>query len=148
AGSFTTMGYVASATQNIGDNLSATVVYGSTGALTAETGEAVSRNPDELRSMIRSARQQSVTMRVNATSPHTGTRIVASYQLADSRFAVPEPIYSTSSLRPQPGLNIYVRQAIPNLPGLPWRMEVTADLRNLLQQGYLPLTTSDGSHLV
>jgi hypothetical protein len=27
-------------------------------------------------------------------------------------------------------------------------MEVTADLRNLLQQGYLPLATADGSRLV
>jgi hypothetical protein len=27
-------------------------------------------------------------------------------------------------------------------------MEVTADLRNLLQQGYLPLTAVDGSRLV
>ena len=27
-------------------------------------------------------------------------------------------------------------------------MEVTADLRNLLQQGYLPLSTVDGSRLV
>jgi hypothetical protein len=27
-------------------------------------------------------------------------------------------------------------------------MELTADLRNLLQQGYLPLPTTDGSSLV
>jgi hypothetical protein len=51
-------------------------------------------------------------------------------------------------MRPQPGLNIYVRQAIPVLSSLPWRMEVTADLRNLLQQGYLPLSAADGSQLV
>ena len=89
-----------------------------------------------------------MTMRVVASSPHTGTHIVASYQVADSRLSVPEPIYSTDSMRPQPGLNIYVRQAIPILTGLPWRMEATADLRNLLQQGYLPLSTMDGSSLV
>jgi hypothetical protein len=93
-------------------------------------------------------RQQSITMRVVATSPHTGTHVAASYQVADGRVSVPLPIYATNSLRPQPGLNIYVRQAIPVLSSLPWRMELTADLRNLLQQGYLPLTTVDGSHLV
>ena len=82
------------------------------------------------------------------TSPHTGTHIAASYQVADGQFAVPAPIYATSSIRPQPGLNIYVRQAIPVLTGLPWRMELTADLRNLMQQGYLPLSTLDGSRLV
>jgi hypothetical protein len=98
--------------------------------------------------MIHSGREQSVTMRVAACSPHTGTRVVASYQVADSRFSVPEPIYATGSLRPQPGLNVYVRQAIPVLSGLPWRMEATVDLRNLMQQGYLPLSTVDGSSLV
>ena len=148
AGSFASMGYIASATQNVGDNLSATVMYGSTGALTADRSEPVSSNPDELRAMIHSGRQQSMTVRVVGTSHHTGTHIVAGYQVADGRFSVPEPIYSTSSLRPQPGLNIYVRQALPILSGLPWRMEVTADLRNLLQQGYLPLATADGSRLV
>jgi hypothetical protein len=148
AGNFSSMGYIASATQNVGDNVAATVIYGATGALTADAGQPVSGDPGELRSAIHAGRQQSMTMRVVAASPHTGTRIVASYQLADSRLAVPEPVYSTSSLRPQPGLNIFVRQAIPVFSSLPWRMEVTADLRNLLQQGYLPLSTSDGSRLV
>ena len=148
AGSFSSMGYIASATQDVGDNFSATVMYGSAGALTADRSQAVSSDPDDLRAMLHAGRQQSLTVHVSAASPHTGTRIVASYQIADGRFAVPEPIYSTASLRPQPGLNIYVRQAIPVLPGLPWRMEVSADLRNLLQQGYLPLSTVDGSHLV
>jgi hypothetical protein len=148
AGNFSSMGYIASATQNVGDHLSATVMYGSTGALTADRSEAVSGNPDELRDMIHSGRQQSMTVRAVATSPHTGTHVAASYQVADGRLSVPEPIYSTNSLRPQPGLNIYVRQAVPIFSSLPWRMEVTADLRNLLQQGYLPLTAVDGSRLV
>jgi len=147
AGSFSSMGYLASATQNVGDNLSATVTYGSTGALSAEHNEVATGDPDELRSIIHAGRQQSVTVRVNVTSPHTGTHIVASYQLADSRSSVADPVYSTSSFRPQPGLNIYFRQAIP-VSGLPWRMELTGDLRNLLQQGYLPLPTMDGSKLV
>jgi hypothetical protein len=136
AGNFASMGYVASATQTVGDNVSATVMYGSTGALTADRTDTVSGNPDDLRAMIHSGREQSVTMRVVAVSPHTGTHIVASYQLADSRYSVPEPIYATNS------------QAIPVLSSLPWRMEVTADLRNLLQQGYLPLSAADGSQLV
>ncbi len=148
AGNFSSMGYVASASQSVGENLTATVTYGATGALTANTGDSVGTDPDDLRAMLHSGRQQSVTMRVVAVSPHTGTHIAASYQVADGRFSVPEPIYSTSSLRPQPGLNIYVRQAIPVFTSLPWRMELSADLRNLMQQGYLPLNTMDGSHLV
>jgi carboxypeptidase family protein len=148
AGNFASVGYVATATQSLGDNVSATVVYGSTGALTANQGEPLDGNPDDLRALLHGGRQQSVTFRVDVTSRHTGTHIRASYEVADGRFSVPEPIYATGSLRPQPGLNVYVRQAIPGLPGLPWRMELTADLRNLLQQGYLPLSTVDGSSLV
>ena len=148
AGSFSSMGFTASATQNVGDHVSASVIYGSTGALTAENNGTVGGNPDDLRAMIHAGRQESMTIRVVAASPHTGTHFAAGYQVADSRFAVPEPIYATSSMRPQPGFNVYIRQAIPAPPGLPVRMEVTADLRNLLQQGYLPLSTADGSRLV
>jgi hypothetical protein len=148
AGNFSSMGFIATATQDVGDHVSATVMYGSTGALTADRSEPVSGNPDDLRAMIHAGRQQSVTFRVVADSPHSGTHIAASYQVADGRFGVPEPIYSTGSLRPQPGLNVYFRQAIPVLQGLPWRMELTADIRNLLQQGYLPLSTMSGSQLV
>jgi hypothetical protein len=148
AGNFSSMGYIASVSQNVGDHVAASVTYGSTGALRADGEQAASGNPDELRAMIHAGRQQSMTIRVNAASPHTGTRIVASYQIADGRWTLPDPIYSTNSLRPQPGLNIYVRQAIPVFSGLPWRMELTADLHNLLQQGYLPLPTTDGSRLL
>ena len=149
AGNFSSMGYIVSATQNVGDHISGTVMYGDTGALTADTGgQPLLGNAYALRSELHATEQQSVTFRVLATSPHTGTHIVASYQLADSRVAVPDPIYATSSLRPQPGFNVYVRQAIPVFACLPWRMELTADLRNLLQQGYLPLSTVNGSSLV
>jgi hypothetical protein len=148
AGNFSSMGFIAAATQHAGDNFSATVMYGSMGALTVLGGELVSNNPDELRSMIRGGRQQSVTGRVVATSPWTGTHIVASYQWADSRWAAPGHPYSTGSLRPEPGLNVSIRQPIPGFSILPWRMEATADLRNLLAQGYLPISTADGRRLV
>ena len=45
AGSFQSMGYVASATQNVGDHVSATVVYGATGALTADRSQPDQRQP-------------------------------------------------------------------------------------------------------
>ena len=31
---------------------------------------------------------------------------------------------------------------------LPWRMEATADLRNMLAQGYLPLSLADGRRIL
>ena len=66
--------------------------------------------------------------------------MIASYQwTADRRWVMPGHMYSIQAVRPMPGLNVLVRQPIPGFGGLPWRMEATADLRNLLAEGYLSL---------
>jgi hypothetical protein len=148
AGSYESLGYTASLTQNFGEQVSATLMFGSAGALTAARGELVSDNPDDLRAMIRAGRRHAATFRANATLPWSGTQLAGCYQWADRRRMVtPGHLYSTQSMRPEPGLNLYVRQPIPWSP-FPWRMEITADLRNLLAQGYLPLTMSGGRKML
>ena len=108
-----------------------------------------STNPDDLRSMIRSSRRNAVTANVTASVPRSGTHFTASYQWADNRWAVtPGNPYSTQTVRPVPGLNLHVRQPIPAFNGLPWRMEATADFRNLLAQGYLPLSLPNGQQIL
>ena len=88
---------------------------------------------------------QAATARITATSPWTGTHVIASYQWSgDHRWVMPGRLYTTQSMRPMPGLNVYFRQPIPGLSILPWRVEATADLRNLLAEGYLPLGTPNG----
>jgi len=141
-------GYSAAVTQSFGEHISATVTYGSEGALAVGTRELVTNSPDELRSMIHSGRKHAATARVNLTAPRAGTRVVASYQVADQRWAMSGNLYSTQPGRQLPGLNIYIRQPLPRVGLLPWRMEATADLRNMLAQGYLPLTTSGGQHVL
>jgi hypothetical protein len=149
AGDFRNTGYTAAVTQNVGEHLSATLMYGSMGALTAQNREIVSNSPDELRSMIRSGRKQAATTRIAATSPWTGTHMIASYQWTDThRWAMPGHLYSTQAGGPMPGLNVYIRQPIPGFSILPWRMEATADLRNMLAQGYLPLGMVDGQRML
>ena len=144
-GNYQSSGYMAAVTQNVGDHITATFMYGSMGGLTADNRELVSTSPDELRSMIRTGRMQAATSRITATAPHAGTHMIASYQWTDThRWAIPGNVYSTQALRADPGLNIYIRQPIPAPAGLPWRMEATADLRNLLAQGYLPLGMAGG----
>ncbi|MBZ5620419.1 MAG: TonB-dependent receptor [Acidobacteriia bacterium] len=148
AGDYQSTGYTAAVTQNLGEHVSATVMYGSMGALTADNRELVSNSPDELRSMIRAGRRHAATTRIDATSPRTGTHMIASYQwTADHRWAMPGNLYSTQAIRQTPGLNLYLRQPIPGF-GLPWRMEATADLRNMLAQGYLPLNMVNGQRLL
>jgi hypothetical protein len=144
AGDHHMSGYTASVTQRIGDHASATLIYGMLGALTAAEGEVVSEDPDDLRAMIRAGRRQTATLRVAATAPRAGTHVTASYQFADARMATRGHLYSTRGYRPDPGLNVYIRQPIPSLGLLPWRIEATADLRNLRAQGYLPLSLADG----
>ncbi|HZT33871.1 MAG TPA: carboxypeptidase-like regulatory domain-containing protein [Bryobacteraceae bacterium] len=147
-GDYQTNGYTAAVTQFLGDHLSATLMYGSIGALTLSGQELASASPDDLRSMIRASRANTATARVTATSPWTGTHMIASYQWTDRPMASPGVLYSTQVMRPEPGLNLYFRQPIPGLSILPWRMEVTADLRNLLAQGYLPLSTANGRRVL
>jgi hypothetical protein len=149
AGNYQSNGYTVAVTQNAGDHFSATLMYGSSGVLTAERNSIESSDPDELRSMIHASRRHAVTARISAVAPVTGTHFIASYQWADNRFAVtPGHLYSTQSMRPVPGLNLYIRQPLPTYLNLPWRMEATADLRNLLAQGYLPIGIPDGRQLL
>jgi hypothetical protein len=146
AGDYRSTGYTASATQSLGDRINATLMLGSMGALTAENREIVSSNPDDLRSMIRAGRKMAATGHVDATLPGSHTHIVASYQWTDHNWAMPGHIYSTEALRPMPGLNVFIRQPLPGF--LPCHVELTADLRNLLAQGYLPLSTADGQRIL
>ena len=149
AGDYRTSGYTAAVTQSLGQNVSATLIYGSMGALTADNREIVSGSPDELRSMIHAGRRQAATARVTATAPWTGTHFIASYQVTgDHRWASTGHSYSTDPARQMPGLNLYVRQSIPGLGMLPWRIEATADLRNMLAQGYLSLGIAGGQQLM
>jgi len=47
-----------------------------------------------------------------------------------------------------PGFNVYLRQPLPSLFGFPGRLEFTADLRNLLAQGYLPIGSGADGHML
>jgi hypothetical protein len=142
-------GFDASVTQNFGDHVSASLNVGDEGALTVIDRELVSNNPDDLRAMIRAGRKRAATAQVTATLPGSGTRLIASYQWAnDQHWVMSGNLYSTQANRPLTGLNIYVRQPLPHISGMPWRMEATADLRNMLAQGYLPIGAAAGQRLL
>ncbi|MCC6862534.1 MAG: TonB-dependent receptor [Bryobacterales bacterium] len=148
AGQFSTSGFTASVTQNFGENLNVTMMYGSGGVLIPEEQDLQSNNPDELRSLIRVRRRHSMTARASGTSPWTGTQFVAGYQWIDRRSATPGHIYSTQGTRADVGLNVFVRQPIPHFGLFSGRVEAVADLRNLLAQGYLPVSFTDGRRLL
>ena len=105
-------------------------------------------NADELRSLIRRSQRQWVRSRVSGVTPVTGTRFAASYEWSGSQALTPGHVYLTQRLYPETGLNIRVRQPLPMWSGLPGRIEASADLRNMLAQGYLPISLADGRRLV
>lgn len=146
AGRYQSLGYMAAVTQNLGENLRTTVIYSSGGALLPGQNQLESWNPDELRSMIKEGRRRAVTSQIAGTSPWTGTQFVASYQWTDRKAATPTHYFVTQGTRAEAGLNMYVRQPIPAFVWLPVRLEASADLRNLLAQGYLPFTV-DGRQM-
>jgi len=146
-GRYRRMGYLASASQQFNENLSATVGFLYGGAL--EAGDTLRTNEaQELRSSLTKTRRHAVTARMNATLPGSGTQLVSSYQWTDYSVLNPVHLSMTQRARFDPGLNFYVRQPIPGGGVFPGRLEATAELRNLLAQGYVPVFTPDGRQLL
>ncbi len=161
-GRLTMFGYSAAATQNFGDFYRITLIYGAPGALTARSGEGIgsagigstgiastgSASADNLRHELKPVRREALTLRASGTVKCTGLRFVASYQWTSRGDAMPGPAVSTEASRPDPGFNILLRQPMPSIPGVKGRIEASAELRNILAQGYLAMTTPGGDPML
>ncbi len=147
-GRIETFGYTAGVTQNLWDQYKVTLMYGSAGMVSPTTNEIPGAGAADLRKIMDVTNRPAVTLRVSGAFKRAGTRFMASYQWTDYQSAMPAPSFSTQSTQPEPGFNVILRQPMPAIPRMPWRMEATAELRNLLAQGYLPLTTPGGDRIL
>jgi hypothetical protein len=147
-GGFRRSGYNVSVTQAFGADYSATVAYGRGGVLSADNRTLGTSNPDELRSMIQREQRNWLRGRVSGLIPGSQTRFAASYEWTDHKSLTPGHVFLTQSIYPETGLNIRLRQPLPGLSSLPGRLEASAELRNMLAQGYLPIMLSDGRRLL
>jgi hypothetical protein len=147
-GNYSRSGITASATQTVTDDLQVTVAAGHGGVLTTDRSEMTSDDPDELRRMIQRSRRFWVRGVLMGTLPYAGTRFVTSYEWSDATTLTPGHVYLTQRIYPETGLNVRVRQPVPGWSPLRGRLEATAELRNLLAQGYLPLTSAGGRRIV
>jgi hypothetical protein len=148
AGKFQTVGYDASVTQDLGQTYKISMILGEPGVLAARSETINGTSADELRNLMETKQRLAATLRGSGTIKRSGTRFIASYQWTNYHSAVPGPVFSTQSMQPEPGLNVMIRQPIPSIPGVPGHIEASAELRNLMAQGYLPLSTPGGQQLL
>ena len=140
-GSYRRSGFTAAVKQSLGEHAEVSVAAGRTGALMLVQEGATFTNSEDLRAGLRSGQRNWVTVRVAGTVRRTGTRVSADYGWTDFRVLMPAHFFLTQGASQDIGVNVYVRQPLPN-GGMPWRLEAIAELRNLLAQGYLPLGNS------
>jgi hypothetical protein len=146
-GAFERIGFTTSVSQRLGEQFTLAVAVGNTGVLVPGALNLQSANPGELRGIMRSDRQTWLATRVAGVVPGLGTRISAAYQFTGYGAWSPTHLYLTHGFHPELGLNIQIRQPLPAVPFWAGRLEASAELRNLLAQGYLPFTTPEGSKL-
>jgi len=147
AGSYDTTGYRVAYSRKIHENVRASVSYGRYGVL-APQGETLSTaDPRELRSMLKPVQEHSVSAQVTATLPQARTWIASAYQWGNrNAVTAPDP-FNVSGSRSLPGLNVVVRQPLPQPSYVPGKFEATAEFRNLMAEGYIPIRTADGRRL-
>jgi hypothetical protein len=148
-GSYQRMGYTVSVSEKIGESLSASLGYMNAGALSLSGQPLASSSPAALRSQFRPISRHALNARVSGVAPVTGTGYIASYQWTD--YSVLNPVHFSiiDSGSFDPGLNVFVRQPIPAVPGIfSGRLEASAELRNLMAQGYVPVFSTDGRRLL
>jgi hypothetical protein len=146
-GHYNRNGFLASVDQRVTESLDLAVAYGRIGGFTADAnGLADSGAIQEKFLDLKNHNFATANLQVRA--PVSGTRVSANYGWFDSGAVIPRHVFTTQNIYAQPGLNMTIRQPLPSLFGMPGRLEITADVRNLLAQGYLPLYSGDGHRLL
>lgn len=147
AGGYDTSGYRVSYKRELTEHVRAAFTYGVAGVLTPQRDALTSADPNELRSILRPVKEHSLSAQVSARLPQSRTWISSAYQWG-SRTAVtaPDP-FNINGIRALPGLNVAVRQPLPQPTYIPGKFEATAEFRNLLADGYVPIRTMDGRRL-
>jgi hypothetical protein len=136
-GDYNRMGYAASVKQLLGSRMDLTLASGRAGALA--TDGALSSDAASVRDSIRQIQRMWASAAFTAILPAAGTRLTTSFGWTDDRVLMPDHYFLTEDVTEATGWNVRVRQPLPFFPSRSGRLEATAELRNLLAQGYLPL---------
>jgi Carboxypeptidase regulatory-like domain len=144
AGDFGSSGMRVAVIRSLGSNAEAVFVYSTGESLAISEDAAASLNADgALRDFLRARPTQALGGRVSAQVPFSHTRISTSYEwLPRGRVTEIDPA-GNSNMDIQPFLNVQIRQPLPALDFFSAHVEAMADFRNLLAEGYVPITTSE-----
>jgi hypothetical protein len=134
-GSFSRSGYVGTVTQRLSDHMDLGIAYGRMGGFLPDPSHSFGDGSAFLRMGLHDV----AGANFRASIPASGTRITAGYGWIDAGSVVPLHVFTTQSDVVSPGLNFGLRQPLPSLFGFPGHLMLTADLRNLLAQGYIPV---------
>ncbi len=140
-GNFSQHGVVASVDQRLGSLFDIEAAYGS---MTGFTARSIAPAGSTAQSFLDSSDRGVASLDVQGVVPYTGTHITGDYGWVAGGAIVPQHLFTTQQVFVTPGLNFIVRQPLPNFFGMPGHIELTAELRNLLAQGYVPISTPDG----
>lgn len=138
-GSSSTWGARAAYRQKFGNDLETALVYAYAGALSIDEVAAGIDFRDALQTRYR----HSLAAKVSGRVPHLGTRLAASYKWLNPGAVSRQDPYGEVVYDIDPFLNFSLRQPLP-IAMCHGRLEVLADLRNVLAQGYVSVNTQDG----
>ncbi len=138
-GSSSTWGTRAAYRQKFGNDLETTLVYAYAGALSVDDLAA----GVDLRGAMQTRYRHSLAAKVSGRMPRFGTRLGASYKWLNRSAVSRQDPYGEIVYDIDPFLNFSLRQPLP-IGMCGGKLEVLADLRNVLAQGYISLNTPDG----
>lgn len=125
--------------QRIGGGLDTTFVYDYAGALAPIENASADAS---IREQLATRYRQSVAARASSTVPRSHTKFTASYKWTGGPVVSRQDAFGESLYHLDPFLSMEIRQPLPGI--FSGRMEVVADVGNLLEQGYVSLATGDG----
>jgi hypothetical protein len=137
-GSYTRPGFVGTVTQRLGEHMDFALAYGRMGGFLGDPGHSFTDDSTFLRMGLHDV----AGANFRASIPAFGTHITAGYGWVEAGSVIPLHVFTTQSNMVSPGLNFGLQQPLPSLFGLPGHLTLTADLRNLLAQGYMPVGTA------
>ncbi|MGH9559276.1 MAG: carboxypeptidase-like regulatory domain-containing protein [Bryobacteraceae bacterium] len=137
-GSYQRAGYGVALQQSLTKNMDLSVAGGQGGALATGRWQTPTNDASAVRGLIHGTQQPWVTVSFSGAIPSTGTFLIATYGWTPAGVLMPDHAFLTQAVTQTTGWNIGIRQPLPFISGM-GRLEATAELRNLLAQGYLPL---------